>query len=424
MAVLLSLVEHLLNVKDVEVINCDMSELKIKNIIILDVIPKTTNICPICGRICPGYDYSSEKPRQWRANDWNGTQVMLRYRPRRITCPEHKVITEAVPWAYRKSHFTCDFENTILWLSLATSRLSVSRLMRIDWHTIDRCIERFLSRETGMTDTSRFDGLRHIAIDETSYQKRHKYITCVLNLDTNEIVWVGKGHGLSVIKKFFEQLTPEQRSSIKTVSGDGASWIDASVTMYVPHAKRCADPFHVILWCSAMLDSVRLRASRELKKNGKKTKAKEVKGAQIALGKDPSDLSEKQKAKIDLIAQECPELYQAYKAKEELRHIMKEAPEAAKLALNDWCERMKNSDIKELQELEKKISRHYQNICNAIQYGKNSARLEAINNGIKLIIRKSYGFRNTENLANHVRFSWARVPVELIHHSHHAMMAA
>lgn len=32
MAVLLSLVEHLLNVKDVEVVNCDMSELKIKNI--------------------------------------------------------------------------------------------------------------------------------------------------------------------------------------------------------------------------------------------------------------------------------------------------------------------------------------------------------------------------------------------------------
>ena len=33
MAVLLSLAEHLLNVKDVEVINCDISELKIKNII-------------------------------------------------------------------------------------------------------------------------------------------------------------------------------------------------------------------------------------------------------------------------------------------------------------------------------------------------------------------------------------------------------
>ena len=127
---------------------------------------------------------------------------MLRYRPQRIRCPKHNVITESVPWAYQKSGFTYDFENMILWLALATSRSAVSRLMRIDWHTIDRCIERFLSREIDVTDTSRFDGLRHIAIDETSYQKRHKYITCVLNLETNEIVLVGKGHGLSIIKKF------------------------------------------------------------------------------------------------------------------------------------------------------------------------------------------------------------------------------
>ena len=70
MAVLLSLAEHLLNVKDVEILSCDMSELKSKNIIVLDIIPKTQNICPVCGRLCPGYDYASKKPRLWRANDW------------------------------------------------------------------------------------------------------------------------------------------------------------------------------------------------------------------------------------------------------------------------------------------------------------------------------------------------------------------
>lgn len=148
MAELLSLVEHLLNVKDVEVVNCDLSKLKkTKNIIILDIILKTTNICPHCGRICPRYDYPSEKPKEWRANDWNETKVILRYHLQRITCPEYKVVTEAVPWAYHKSRFSCDFEKMILWLALATSRLTVSRLMRIDWHTIDRCIERFLLRE-------------------------------------------------------------------------------------------------------------------------------------------------------------------------------------------------------------------------------------------------------------------------------------
>ena len=122
MATLLSLAEHLLNVKDVEVLNCDTSKLKTQNIIILDIAPQTPNICPVCGRLCPGYDYASKKPKQWRANDWNGTQVMLRYRLRRIRCPEHKVITEAVPWAYHKSRFAHDFEKLILWLALATSR--------------------------------------------------------------------------------------------------------------------------------------------------------------------------------------------------------------------------------------------------------------------------------------------------------------
>ncbi len=46
------------------------------------------------------------------------------------------------------------------------------------------------------------------------------------------------------------------------------------VATYVPHAKRCAAPFHIILWVSDALDKVRLRASRELRKKGNATDAK------------------------------------------------------------------------------------------------------------------------------------------------------
>ena len=103
---------------------------------------------------------------------------------------------------------------------------------------------------------------------------------------------------------------------------------------------------------------------------------------------DPSALSEKQKEKVALIAEKSPELYQAYQHKEKLRHIlsMKEEPDAAENALNDWIERMEHSEVEEFQDIAEKIARHRQNICNAIRYGRNSARLEAINNCIKLII--------------------------------------
>ena len=58
-----------------------------------------------------------------------------------------------------------------------------------------------------------------------SYKKGHKYITVIVNHDTNTVVWASEGHGKSVLEKFYKQLTPEQLSSIKVVTGDGAKWI-------------------------------------------------------------------------------------------------------------------------------------------------------------------------------------------------------
>lgn len=422
----LSLVEHLTDVKDAKIIDYDDSYLKSNNILVLDIVPIQTHVCPFCGRVCPGYDYASKTPKLWRHTDWGGSVVMLRYRPRRIKCPQHKVVTESIPWAHHKSRLSIAFEQRVLWLGQHTSRFAVSRFMRIDWHTTDRCIERFLLMQEEVTQTSRFDGLKHIAIDETSYQKRHKYVTCVLNQENNTIIWVGKGHGLATIKQFFETLTPEQRASIETVSGDGARWIDACVAEYVPHAKRCADPFHIILWASEALDKVRLRASRELRKKGNATDAKAVKGSQIALGKDPSELTEKQKERIKLISEKAPDLHKNYQLKEKLRKIisMKGNLEEAIKEFDEWIELAKSSEALEFQNLADKILRHRQNICNTIQYNKHSARLEATNNCIKLIIRRCYGFRNTDNLANHIRFCCSSVKIELTYHTHHTLMTA
>ena len=65
-----------------------------------------------------------------------------------------------------------------------------------------------------------FEGLENIGIDETSYKKGHKYMTVVMNHDTNAAVWAGAGHGKAVLSRFFELLTEEQRASIRRVSAD------------------------------------------------------------------------------------------------------------------------------------------------------------------------------------------------------------
>ena len=100
--------------------------------------------------------------------------------------------------------------------------------MRIDWKTVGNCISR--AREFLEPDvTKRLDGLVNIGIDETIYKKGHKYITVVVNHDTNEVV-----------------------------TGDGATWITECVNEFIPDAERCVDNFHVVEWAMEALDEVRL----------------------------------------------------------------------------------------------------------------------------------------------------------------------
>lgn len=60
-----------------------------------------------------------------------------------------------------------------------------------------------------------------------------------------------------MLEKFYKQLTPEQLSSIKVVTGDGAKWITECVNEYTPECARCVDAFHVVEWVMTALDEIR-----------------------------------------------------------------------------------------------------------------------------------------------------------------------
>lgn len=110
------------------------------------------------------------------------------------------------------------------------------------WETVGRCVNRAL-HDLEPERSRRLDGLVNIGIDETSYKKGHKYIAVIVNHDTNTVVWASEGHGKSVLEKFYKQLTPEQLSSIRVVTGDGAKWITECVNEYTPAVPVVLIPF-------------------------------------------------------------------------------------------------------------------------------------------------------------------------------------
>lgn len=384
--------------------------------------------CGICGRKAPYYD-AGRGYRLWRTTDIGLHKAEICADSYRVNCPEHGVVTAAVPWARHDSRHTYDFEHTVAWLATNCSKTAVSQYMRISWNTVGPMISR-VRDELDLNPESRFDGLEKIGIDETSYRKGHKYMTVVVNHDTGKVVWVAQGHGKDVLTGFFNQLTEEQRAAIKVVSADGAKWIASCVEEFCPNSVRCIDPFHVVEWVNEALSQVRIDSWNDAKKKAvpmprrkpgrpakdvpsKDNTASEIKGSKYALGKNPEHLTVNQRAKLELIAKTDKRLWRAYQLKEELRTVFKLDKIAGKEQLDHWIKWAQHCRIPAFVELQRKIRRHYKAILATLETGISNARIEATNNKIKLSIRMAYGFRNIENMIDMIMLRCSNLTVPL-----------
>ena len=72
------------------------------------------------------------------------------------------------------------------------------------------------------------------------------------------------------------------------------------------------------------------------------------------------------------------------------------------MCANDEPRRGSDPVTEAFKELFLKIKRHREHILNSIRLGMSNARIEAINNKIKLVVRKAYGFRNIQNMLDMV----------------------
>ena len=382
--------------------------------------------CPICGKKSKPYDRRNVK-RRWRALDLGSTRVYIESAAPRIKCKKHGIHTEKVSWARHHSSFTRDFENTVAWMTKNLSKTAVAEYMRISWNTVGPIVSRFKA-DADPEPKHRFNNLKRIGIDETSYKKGHKYITVVVDHDTGCVIWVHENYGKETLKLFLEELTEEQRSSIECYSADGARWISETMTEYCPKAERCLDSFHMIEWVMEAVDKARVEAwqnarnavtsskkgrGRPRKGEEKDRTASAIKGSSYALGKAPENLTERQKAQLEYIANTDKKLYRAYCLKENLRTLIKLPEKEIGEALKQWLWKASHSRIPSICDVQKKIRRHFQAILNTAKYNLSNARIEATNNKIKLSIRMAYGFRNINNLIDLIMLRCSDISVVL-----------
>lgn len=369
--------------------------------------------CGRCGKRAAWYDRGVGR-RRWRGLDIGTVRVFLEADAPRVNCWVHGPTVCRVPWARHGAGHTFGFDQQVAWLATQCSKTAVTQLMRIAWRTVGAIVARVWADTAAGIDP--LSGLRRIGIDEISYKRNHKYLTVVVDHDTGRLVWAAPGRDRETVRGFFDALEASgagRSGQITHVTADGAGWICDVVSQRCPEAVRCADPFHVVGWATDALDAVRVQAWNQARRAGHTQKwgwvdgrrvsistgpARTLKRVRYVLWKNPENLTDRQRVKLEWIARTDPRLHRAYLLKEGLRTIFKLPVDQAAEALDRWIAWARRSRLDTFVQLQKRILTHKAAILASIEHGLSNGLIESVNTKIRLITRVGFGFANPRAL--------------------------
>jgi transposase len=395
-------------------------------------------VCPKCSYSTMARENEQHHDSVWRHLDLGLWRLEVRARLRRLRCPVHGAHVEGVPFARDGARFTRDFEDVVAWLMTKTDRTAVCRLVRIDWETVGRIIKRVGDE---LLPADRLHNLFEISIDEVSWRKGHRYLTLIGDHRNSCVVWGTEGKGQAAADEFFAELDPPPTPSRQppepaimvpfgpcpTVpAGEGvpAAWLKdgreldpqllarasrltavsmdmtggyaRSVREHAPQAEIVIDNYHVVALATKALDEVRREHWNELRHLGEVGKAKEFKDARWSLLKNPEHLSDRQAATLAALQTAGGKVPRAWAHKETVREIFKPglSVTAVEQLIDRLLARLSRSRLAPFVRLGRTIRKHKDGILAARRLGLSNARAEALNNKVKLIVRRAYGFHS------------------------------
>lgn len=382
---------------DLDGVNVVAVEVRTEEVIVEVRLRRRRLACPLCDHTT-GARYDTRRVDSvWRHLRLSARRLVIQARLRRLACPEHGVRVEGVDFARPGARFTRDFEQLVAWLATKMDKTAVRRLVEVDWATVGRICERVVTDEL---DPGRLDGLFDIGVDEISWRKHHNYLTLVVNHETDKVVWGAEGRSSTTLDGFFDELGEARSSQIRAVSMDMGPAFRKSVTEqgHAPQATICFDPFHAVKLVTDALNIVRRQHWNLLRDVPDPDAARKFKGARWALLKNPKDLTERQAATLAQIRRGGGEIWRGYRLKEAFRAIFAgdlTDEEAADL-LDRWTAWAQRSRLAPFVKAQRTVRKHRQGILDAIRLGLTNARLEGLNQRVRLIHRRAFGFHTAE----------------------------
>ena len=319
-------------------------------------------------------------------------------------CPKcRKARAEAVDFLAKETpHLTQDYA---WWIGRICEIAPVSRVGELvnqdettTWRIDYRRMERMLAYYT-------IPEVTEISVDEVYARKkaRHKgesrnerFFTVVTDLKTHRVIWVSESRSQKGLDLFFTLIGKEGCKKIRLVAMDQHEDYMASVKANCPEAKVVWDRFHLMQNFEVAVNEVRKELHEELEKGSDLKRLSRGKYRYLFLKKDSRRTTE-ERQHIDDVLKQNERFAKLEIIKERMISFFDQpSAGAAKQVFEEIGEWIWQLNFEPLKRWYRNFEAGWETVANYFIHRITSALSEGINNVIKALKRRAFGFRNMD----------------------------
>ena len=383
---------ELLGLTDFQVIGYEIYEPE-HQLILLCEVAHPVAICPDCQQ--PSEAIHEYKPQLVRDVSAFGMACYLDYVRRRFKCQTcQKPFTEQLA-TVSLGRYTVRYEHYIFEQYRQASITEIADQENLGYKAAQGI---FYRQAEARVSQASCQPVRRLGVDEISLKKGHQQFMLILSdLDRHCVIATLEDRQMERLEAWFEGLSETERQAIVEVSMDMWSPYRSAVERHLLQAEIVADRFHV----AQNLNRAVTKARRDIQRNAPDEIKECLKGCRWVLVKNQANLSEKEQAKLASLYETSADLKQLHQLKEAFRDIFEadHTRHQAALSLADWIEKVRQAGLKALDPFLNTLDNWGQQILNYFNQRTSQGFVEGMNNRIKLIMRRGFGYRNFDRFS-------------------------
>lgn len=360
---------------------------------------------------CPNCGTNTDKLHQnyeltLRDIDWGEQNIYLRVNRRQMRCDRcGQKFREELEFVKKKRNYTKRFKNKIVQEVIESDIKNVAQRNNVS----EQEIETMLRDTVKELKVQKPLNLTKLGIDEIAVVKgQGNYYVVLIDIEQGVPVGFVEQRTTESVSNYLSAWGEEVLSQIKEVSINLWKPYQKVAEKLIPQAVIVADRFHVMKQVNKELDSQRKKIKREAQELENESEKEQLLSglnkSKYSLLKNEKDLTMEQADKLEQVKQVAPNLALMHSLKEKFREIFETNLNWAEglFSLGNWLKDAKDYYPQSFGTIRRWIGE----IIAYFDCRTTQGVVEGINNKLKLIKRRGYGFRNFDNFSSRCFLTW------------------